>query len=725
MRRTKQVPKQKLATTKNRFEVKRRDFFKLLGGGVVVYMSTGSPSELMALPLAQRREVPKDYNAFITIKEDGEVICHIGKIEMGQGPITSLPQQVADELDVPLESIRMRMGDTELCAYDAGTWGSLTTREYSHYIRAACAEARAVLIQMASEHLDIPEKNLQVKDGVVYDATNPDKQISYGWLTKGERMEASLDEKPEVKDHTSYNYVGQPMLHADARLKVTGEAIYTADVRVPGRVYAKILRPPSHLSNLISVEYSEAEQMEGVQVVRDGDLVAVLHEHPDVAERALATIKAEYTVDEKQVDDKTIFEYLLNAPASSREIDSTGKLEEGEALSDEVFESEFYDGYKAHAPIEPHAALAKWEGEKVTVWASCQSPFGAQDEVARELEMDLENVRIIPPFLGGGFGGKIYHPQVMEAVRIAKIAQKPVLVTYTREEEFFMDFFRNATVMKIRSGVTTDGKIQLWHFQQYHAGPRGSDTLYQVPHSKITQYSSKRGSRVHPLETGAWRAPHANSNTFARESQIDIMAAKLGRDPVQFRLDNLSDEKMIAVVEALKEKFGYTPVPAPSGRGIGMALGTDAGTWVAVMVEVKVDEETGEVQALRAAVAQDMGMVVNPQGSKIQAEGCVTMGMGYALAEDIEFKGGDVISKNFDTYQLPLFSWVPQVIDTVLLDRQDQPPQGGGEPAIICMGGALANAIFDACGARVYQMPMTPERVLEGIKKARSTKITG
>jgi nicotinate dehydrogenase subunit B len=183
------------------------------------------------------------------------------------------------------------------------------------------------------------------------------------------------------------------------------------------------------------------------------------------------------------------------------------------------------------------------------------------------------------------------------------------------------------------------------------------------------------------------------------------MAAKAGMDPVEFRLRNLSDEKMIAVLEALVEKFGYTPAKGPSGRGIGIACGTDAGTWVAVMVEVKVDTDTGKVEVIRAAVSQDMGLCVNPQGSIIQADGCVTMGMGYALSED-------VITSNFDTYQIPLFSWVPEKIDTVILDRQDQPLQGGGEPAIICMGGALANAIFDACGSRVYRMPMTPDRVV-------------
>ncbi|RLD69743.1 MAG: hypothetical protein DRI98_09790, partial [Bacteroidetes bacterium] len=505
MKRNIKEQRRRLATTKNPFEVKRRDFFKLLGGGVVVYMSTHNPSELMALPLAQRREVPKDYNAFLTIKEDGEVICHVGKIEMGQGPITSLPQQVADELDVPIESITMVMGDTGICSYDAGTWGSLTTREYSHYLRDACAEARAVLIEMASEYLDISNENLKIKDGVVFDSSNPDKKVSYGWLTKGERLERYMDEKPSVKDHTQFNYVGQSMLHADARLKVTGEAVYTADVKMPGQVYAKVLRPPSHLVQLISVDYSEAEKIEGIQVVRDGDLVAVLHELPEVAERALATVKAEYTADEKQVDDKSVFEYLLNAPAKSREVESLGNLEEGENQAELIIESEFHDGYKAHAPIEPHAALAQWNGDKVIVWGSCQSPFGAQDQIARELEMELENVRIITPFLGGGFGGKIYHPQVIEAVRIARIAQKPVMVTYTREEEFFMDFFRNATVVKIKSGVTKEGKIVLWDFNQYHAGPRGSDTIYNVPHAKITQYSNQSGSPVHPLPVGAWR----------------------------------------------------------------------------------------------------------------------------------------------------------------------------------------------------------------------------
>ncbi len=365
---------QGLATTKDKLEIKRRDFFTLLGGGVMVYFGTGNPSELMAMPMAQRRELPKDYNAFLRIDEDGTVHCHTGKIEMGQGPITSLPQQIADELDVALESVKMVMGDTLLCPYDAGTWGSLTTREFSHYLRAAGAEARAVLLQLGSEYLEIPLENLQVNKGIISGKSNPKKQVSYGELAKGKRIERFLDEKPAVKDHTRFHYVGQSRLHSDGELKVTGKAEYTGDLKLPGMVYAKVLRPPSHLSRLISVDYSEAEKMEGIQVVRDEELVAVLHAFPDKAEEALGLIKAEYSSDDLDVDHNSIFQYLLDAPSESRVVRSSGNLSEGETSSQDIIESEFHDGYVAHSPIETHSALAQWEGAKVTVWASTQSP---------------------------------------------------------------------------------------------------------------------------------------------------------------------------------------------------------------------------------------------------------------------------------------------------------------------------------------------------------------
>ena len=226
----------------------------------------------------------------------------------------------------------------------------------------------------------------------------------------------------------------------------------------------------------------------------------------------------------------------------------------------------------------------------------------------------------------------------------------------------------------------------------------------------------KNAPPVHPFGTGAWRAPNANSNTFAREVQIDIMAAEAGIDPLEFRLKNLKDEKMIACLKAVADKFGYVAGKTPSGRGIGIACGTDAGTWVAHMAEVKVDKNTGKVEVVRIACAQDMGLCVNPEGATIQMEGCITMGLGYTFTEELLFEGGNIKDRGFDTYEIPRFSWLPK-IDTVILDRKDQAPQGGGEPAIIAIGAVVANAIFDATGARLYRMPMTPERVLEALKK--------
>jgi nicotinate dehydrogenase subunit B len=254
-------------------------------------------------------------------------------------------------------------------------------------------------------------------------------------------------------------------------------------------------------------------------------------------------------------------------------------------------------------------------------------------------------------------------------------------------------------------------------FHVWMAGTRGSETIYNVPNAKTTSYSKSRtGPAIHPFLTGPWRAPNANTNTFAREVQIDIMASAAGIDPLEFRLKNLKDEKMIGCLKAVAEKFGYVPGKSPSGRGIGVACGTDAGTWVAHMAEVKVDKNTGKVTVIRIACAQDMGLCINPEGATIQMEGCITMALGYTFTEELFFDGGNIKDRGFDTYQIPRFSWLPK-IETVILDRKDKAPQGGGEPAIVAVGPVIAAAIYNATGARLYRMPMTPERVLEAIRK--------
>lgn len=698
----------------SQYSLSRRDFLKRLGGGIFVLWA--APTNLVPSLEAQERMYPADFNAYLRIGEDGRVTCFTGKIEMGQGIVTSLAQELAEELEVSLDVIDMVMGDTDLCPYDRGTWGSMSTRFFGPALRAAGAEAKMVLVELAAEQLKISKDRLVVKDGVIWEMAKPGNRVTYAQLAKGQKIARTLSEKAIVKTAAEFKVIGKPVNRRDARDKVTGKARYTGDIQFPDLLYARILRPRAHGAKLLSVDTTAAQQIAGVQIVREGDLVAVLHKHPDVAENALSKIKAEFDTPPAHVDDKNIFDHLLKLAPEGDVVAQGGDLTAGQKSAALTFEETYLNSYVAHAPMEPHTATAKFEGEKITVWASTQSPFGAKGEIARALGLPEENVRVITPYVGGGFGGKSRNQQVVEAARLAKLAGKPVQVAWTRAEEFFYDSFRPAAIVKIKSGLTSSGNIAFWDYNVYYAGQRGAEHFYDIPHHRTATYSSGgRGApSAHPFATGAWRAPANNTNTFARESQIDIMAAKVGIDPLEFRLKNLKNEKVQGVLKAVAKKFGWKPGKSPSGSGFGVACGFDAGTWVAVMAEVAVNKDNGSVQVKRVVAAQDMGLVINPQGAKIQMEGCVNMGLGYALTEEVHFKGGQVLDLNFDTYQLPRFSWMPE-IETVLIDSKDADPQGGGEPVIICMGAVIANAIYDATGARLFQLPMTPERILSAM----------
>jgi isoquinoline 1-oxidoreductase len=395
-----------------------------------------------------------------------------------------------------------------------------------------------------------------------------------------------------------------------------------------------------------------------------------------------------------------------------------GDLDEAKTSAAKKFDATYLNSYVAHSPMETHAALAQIEGDKATVWASTQNPFGARDQIAHAIGFPAEKVRVITPFVGGGFGGKTNNAEAVEAACLAKASGKPVQVMWTREEEFFYDTFRPAAVVKINSGVDAAGKMAFWDYDVYFAGERGAQQFYTVPNHRTASRGSGFGgpAGAHPFATGAWRAPGNNTNTFARESQIDIMAAGSGIDPVEFRLNNLSDARMVRVLKAAAARFGWTPAKAPGKRGYGVACGIDAGAYVAAIAEVAVDATKGTVQVKRVVCAQDMGMVINPEGAKIQMEGCITMGLGYALTEEVHFKGGKVLDTNYDTYEIPRFSWVPK-IETELIQNNEIAPQGGGEPAIILMGALIANAMHDATGARLFQLPMTPDRVKAALQK--------
>lgn len=695
----------------------RREFLKLMGGGILVCFVVGD----WATPAgAQRREYPTDFNAYLLVGADGRVTVFSGKIEMGQGVVTSLAMMAAEELRVPLASVDMVMGDTDRCPWDMGTFGSLSTRFFGPPLRAAAAEARAVLLELAAERLRAPVASLSAEDGAVFVTAAPARRATYGELAKGRRIERHLSGKPTLRAPASFTLSGKATRRTDAREKATGRAKYAGDERLPGMLYARVLRPPAHGATLKRLDTSAAERMNGITVVRRDDLVAVLHADPEAAAAALAAIVAEYDVPPATVDTESVFDRLIEKAPAPEDRESKGDLEAGRKLATTRFQHRWENGYGAHAAIETHTALASFDGDQVTIRSATQTPYPDQQEIAEALELPAAKVRLVPPYVGGGFGGKAGTPRAaIEAARLARITGKPVQVAFTRAEEFFWDTFRAAGVVLIESGLDAAGKVVLWDYDVHGAGSRGAEQFYDVPNHRLRvrgRWGQNPGG-VHPFAVGPWRAPGANLNVFARESQLDVMAAKAGVDPLEFRLDNTSDARMRGVLEAAAGRFGWTPAAGPSGRGAGLACGIDAGTYAAVFAEVAVDRASGRVSVKRMVCAQDMGQVVNPDGARMQMEGCLVMGLGYALTETLRFKGGDVLDRSFATYEVPRLSMLPE-IETVLVPNDALSPQGGGEPAIVPVGGAIANAIFDATGARLFRMPFTPESVKAAITKS-------
>ncbi|HKB70351.1 MAG TPA: molybdopterin cofactor-binding domain-containing protein [Thermoanaerobaculia bacterium] len=701
--------------------IDRRRFVELLGGGVVVLVSL-RPSEL----LAQNRDrvYPEDVNAYLRIDPDGKVTVFSGKIEMGQGVMTSQAQMAAEELGVALASVTMVLGDTDQCPWDRGTFGSLTTRMFGPALRAAAAQARAVLVGMAARKLGVPKGKLVVEDGVVSVAGDRSRRVTYGELARGQRISRLIGEKAVLRKVSEFKLMGRSPKRLDGREKVTGQARYAADIRVPGMLHARILRPPAHEAVAAKIDLSAARTLPGVTVVERDDLVAVLHEDREAAARALEAVHAEWKKPDDPRDPENIFDHVVKTSPPPQEQLNRGDLAGARAAAARVFETTYRKGYVAHAPMEPHAALAEVKDGKATVWASTQTPFPTRDRVAEALELDAKNVRVITPYVGGGFGGKSADRQAVEAARLAQITGRPVQVSWTRAEEFFYDTFDPASVVQIVSAIDRDGKITLWDYTVYAAGSRSADLFYDVPNARIrssgrTVYGKAgAGQSVHPFAVGPWRAPGANMNVFARESQIDVMAAAARADPLEFRLRNTSDARMRKVLQAAADAFGWKRAPGPSGQGRAVACSADAGSDVALMAQVKVDRASGKVKVSRIVVAQDMGTVVNPDGAKMQMEGSVTMGLGYTFAEELRFRGGEILDRNFDSYELPRFSWVPS-IETVLVKNDDLAPQGGGEPAIVATGAVMANAVFDAVGARLYRLPMTPDRVKQAIAEGK------
>ncbi|HLO65895.1 MAG TPA: molybdopterin cofactor-binding domain-containing protein [Holophaga sp.] len=697
--------------------MRRRTFIQGAAAGALTLFFSGQAG---SAPIEAPRPgaYPDDFNAYLKIGADGRVGCFVGKAELGQGAMTVLAMLVAEELELDPARVDMLLGDTDLCPWDNATGGSLTMWQTAPALRGAAAEARAVLLGMAAKALNAKAAALEMKDGAIWVKGAPQRRITFGDLVKGRRLERHMG-KVKPKPLGTWKVIGRSVPRKDARPKVTGAAKYVADLRMPGTLHACILRAPAHGLTLAKADTSAAEAIPGVRIVREGTLLAVLHPQPDMARKALGLVKGTFEGQEPDVDDVRIYQHLADKAATGlRTFISRGDVAAAEKRAAAVVEGEYRNAYESHASLEPHVSVAKWEDGRMTVWASTQSPFVIRDEVARSLELPVKQVRIITPFVGGGFGGKLVNPEALEAARIARqVPGVPIQVAWNREEDLFLDTYRPAAAVKIRAGVDAGGGIAFWDYQTVGAGLGEAEFAYDLSPNRY----QASPVQAHPFQVGAWRAPSAHTNAFARESHLDVLAARAKVDPVTWRRRLANDARLLRLLDQAVDAFGWEPAPGPTGRGIGIACGAWRQAQVVCVAQVAVDKATGKVQVLRVLEAVDVGLVVNPDGARQQVEGAITMCVGQALSEEIRFKGGRILDRNFDTYLLPRFPAIPR-IQVVFAENPAMPTQGIGEPPVVPVAAALANAVFDATGARVTHVPFTPERVLAALKLAKGQK---
>jgi isoquinoline 1-oxidoreductase len=703
------------------FLLHRRDFLQTLGGGLLVlYLLQDAPAQESGGP--RRRgggaPAPREIGAWLHIGDDGQVSVYTGKAEVGQNIRTSLTQAVAEELRVAPDSIRMVMADTQLVPFDMGTFGSRTTPDMAQRLKRVAAAAREALIDLAAESWKVDRKSLTAADGKIQN-TATRETLDFGKLTKGQKLTKAVADDISTTPADKWSVAGHSTAKVNGRSFVTGQHKYASDIKRPGMLHGKVLRAPSFGATLVSVDTKAAEAMPEVVVVHDGDFVGVVAPTEQQASQALKALKAEWKTS-PQVAGKDLFEHLKKpageAPGGRGGFggggnNQSGSIKDGLESADVRLQGTYTVAYIAHAPLEPRAAVAEWDNGKLTVWTGSQRPFGVRSELAGAFRLGEENVRVIVPDTGAGYGGKHTGEAAVEAARLAKTAGKPVKLVWTRQEEFTWAYFRPAGVIEVSSGIRKDGTLTAWEFHNYNSGGSGLRTLYDVPN----QRSEFHGSQS-PLRQGSYRALAATANHFARETHMDELARAAKMDPLEFRLRNLKDPRLRAVFEAAAKAFGWGRKPQ-EGHGIGIAGGFDKGGYIATCAEVAVDSSNGRVKVIRALSAFECGTVVNPDHLKNQVEGAMVMGLGGALFEAIEFEEGKIQNARFSRYRVPRFRDAPE-IEVVLLDRKDLPSAGAGETPIVAIAPAIGNALFDATGVRLRSLPLTPK----GVKLAAANR---
>jgi len=683
-------------------ELDAREYFEILGPGLVVVLGP------QALERGRGRALwSVGGGAWLHVGEHGRVTAFTGKVDVGQDNRTALSLLIAEELRVPLDAVELVMGDTDLCPYDVGTFGSRSTPDAGEVLRHAAAAGRERLLRMAADGWEANPADVVAEDGAVQSLDGA-RRSEYGQLVHGRELieVASLDAL--VTSPANWRTAGRPTPRASAIACVRGAMTYTSDISLPGMVHGRVLHAPSAAARLVAADTSGVDPLVGVTLVRDGDFIGVVAPDPSTAATALAAIEATWETPPGPTE-AGLEAHLRSHRGRSEGWEGpfqheTGSVESALATASSTRSATYTTAYIAHVPLETRAAVAEWDGDRVTIWTGTQRPFGVREDVAGALGLDEASIRIIVPATGGAFGGKHGSDVAREAATLARAVGRPVKVRWTRTEEFESGSLRPASVIDVTSGIDATGRLTAWQFTNWNSGAAGIATPYAIPDQRIEYRPAES-----PLRQGAYRALAATANTFARESHMDELAHAVGADPVEYRLRHLADERLAAVLRAAADRADWTR-PRPTGHGIGIACGTEKDGRVATFVEVSVGADRRLVVE-RIVTAFECGAIVNPDNLANQVEGAMVMGLGGALFEAAHFEQGRITNGSMRNYRVPRFSDVPPV-DVVLIDRRDLPSAGAGESPLIALAPAFANAIFAATGIRRRSLPLVPDRVV-------------
>lgn len=650
------------------FSLSRREFIEIAGVGLLISVAADAQT---GAGLAAR----------LHLGEDGAVTVLTGKVECGQGARSEIAMAAAEELGITVDRVRLIMADTKLVPNDGITAGSRTTPSTLPAVRKAAAAARALLAQSGKK--------------------------DYGELARSAEF-ASTWQKAAPADGTlqavkDWKILGTSQGRPDARDVVTGAHRYPADIQRKGMLYGAVLRPPVYGATLDKVDLTPAKKIPGVVAVEESGFVGCAAPSSYAARKAVGALAetAKYQVIAQPSSDH-LYEFLKQNAiwdgARKPRVQTRGNIDQGFAGASRRIKGEYHVPFIQHAPMEPRAAVAEWENGSLTVWTGTQNPFGVRDQLAQAFRLPAERVRVIVPDFGGGFGGKHTGEVAIEAARLAKEAGHPVSLRWTRQEEFTWAYFRPAGVFQIEAGLDAEGRLTAWDYINYNAGTAAMETPYAVPNTR-TQFVYTKS----PLREGSYRGIAATANTFARECFMDELAATARLDPLEFRLRNTENPRLRDVLVAAADKFRWKDrvKGQAKSRAVGIAGGTEKGSYVAACVEVEIG---ASIRIRDFTMAYECGAIINPSNLRAQVEGSIIQGLGGALTEAIEFENGRLRNGSFLRYRVPRFRDVPP-LQIVLLDRKDLPSAGAGETPIIAVAPAIANAVSAATGQRVREMP--------------------